>query len=123
VPTDRPRRLRPLSSGAIENAAVSERGSSDAELYQRLEEALAALPRDERAAAMVAFGLAEGSSGVAGRLGLSDEDAEALSRSALQLLRGALGDLDPDAPDVPARLSRRRRRIGNHRPGDDLIGG
>jgi hypothetical protein len=120
--TERPRRARPISSGTIENAAATPTGCSDSELYQRLDEALAALPCDERAAAMVAFGFAEGTSGVAGTLGLSDEDAEALSRSALQLLRGAFGDLDPDAPDIPARLARRSRRIGNHRPGDDLTG-
>jgi hypothetical protein len=75
---------------------------------------------EERAAAVVAFGLDEGSSGVATELGLSAEDAEALSRSALQLLRGALSDVELDECDAYARL-RRRRRIGNHRPGDGLV--
>jgi DNA-directed RNA polymerase specialized sigma24 family protein len=51
---------------------------SAAELLERLEAALAALPPAERSAAVVAYGLAEGSAGVADELSLSTEDAEAL---------------------------------------------
>lgn len=92
----------------LRHAAASE-GTSEAELLERLEEALAALPAAERSAAVVAFGLAEGSAGVADELALSAEDAEALSRSALQLLRGALADVDVDQPQVHPRVARRRR--------------
>lgn len=92
----------------LRHAAASE-GVFEAELLDRLEQALAALPAAERSAAVVAFGLAEGSAGVAAELTLSAEDAEALSRSALQLLRGALADLDVDEPQVHPRVARRRR--------------
>lgn len=123
MPADRPYRLRPISGDALANTPHTEPGISDAELLERLETALAALPLPERAAAVVAFGLDEGTSGVAEELGMSCDDAEALSRSALQLLRGALADVDLDETEVYARLGRRRRRIGNYRPGDELTDG
>ena len=123
MPADRPHRPRPISAEAIANTAHTEPGICDADLFERLDQALASLPAPERAAAMVAFGLDEGSSGVADELGLSRDDAEALSRSALQLLRGALADVDLDEGEVYARLTRRRRRIGNYRPGDELTDG
>ena len=122
-PPYRPHRPTPLPAEALANAPYVEPGVGDAELLERLDEALARLPLPERAAAMVAFGLAEGSSGVADELGLSPEDAEALARSALQLLRGALADVELDEREVHAQLGRRRRRAGNYRPGDELDGG
>ena len=70
---------------------------SEAELLSRLEEALNALPPEERAAAVVAYGLGEGSTGVAVELDLETQDAEALARSALQLLRASLADVDTEA--------------------------
>lgn len=98
----------------LRHAAASD-GISEAELLDRLEQALAALPAAERSAAVVAYGLAEGSAGVADELALSPDDAEALSRSALQLLRGALADVDPDEPEIHPRVARRRR----HAPPED----
>jgi DNA-directed RNA polymerase specialized sigma24 family protein len=90
-------------------------GASDEELVARLYEALAALPPAERAAAVVAFGLGEGHTGVAEELGIDAEDADALTRNALQLLRGALGDVDLDDPVYFGRLERRRgHRTGHH---------
>lgn len=119
VSDNRVPRLRPMASDAIENTAHPESEVPDAELLERLEVALAALPADERAAAVVAFGLEEGPVGVAMELGISQADADALSRNALQLLRGAFADVDLDGPEVYARLHRRRRHL-NQRPGDRL---
>lgn len=118
----RPPRLRPLSADVIANTPAPAAAVSDAELYSRLEDALAALPAAERAAAVLCYGLDEGPAGVAGELGLDEDDADALARSALQLLRGALAGADSSAPtaDAGAPVVRRSRRIGNHRPGDTL---
>jgi len=115
VPSDRqrPPRLRPISPGTIADNVRSSEGVSDEELVARLYDALATLPPQERAAAVVAFGFAEGAGGVAEELGISDEDAEALTRNALQLLRGALDDVDLDDPVFFGRLHRRR----GHRTG------
>src|SRR3954453_14524404 len=99
-----------------ETLANVARTPSDAVLEERLYDALAELPMDERAAAMICFGLAEGSTGVAVELDLPEEDAEGLARSALQPLRGALGDGDLDEPELFATLRRRRRRTSE---GDD----
>jgi DNA-directed RNA polymerase specialized sigma24 family protein len=109
VAQDRPARIRPLSGNVLDGAAAPAETLPDAELLDRLEAALAALPAPERAAAVVAFGLDEGPDGVAETLGLSGEDADALSRSALQLLRGALGEVELDSREVAARLPRRGR--------------
>jgi len=73
-----------------------------------LYDALATLPPAERAAAVVAFGFGEGAGGVASELDLEPDDADALTRNALQLLRGALGDMDLDDPVFYGRLERRR---------------
>jgi len=110
VASDRPRspRLRPISPGTIADNVRASEGVSDQELVARLYEALAALPPAERAAAVVAFGLGEGHTGVAEELGIDEEDADALTRNALQLLRGALGDVDLDDPVFFGRLERRR---------------
>ncbi len=121
--SERKPRLRPISANTIANNVSADEGVSEAELLSRLEAALAALPAEERAAAVVAFGLGEGSAGVAVELDLETQDAEALSRSALQLLRAALADIDtdtagPDAATFGEMTSRRRHR--NVRPGDQL---
>jgi DNA-directed RNA polymerase specialized sigma24 family protein len=70
-------------------------GSHEAELVARLEQALAQLPEAERTAVIAAIGYAGGSVGAAMELGLEIDDADALTRNGLQLLRGALADLDP----------------------------
>jgi DNA-directed RNA polymerase specialized sigma24 family protein len=106
-------RLRPISPGTIADNVRASEGVSDEELVARLYEALAALPPAERAAAVVAFGLGEGHAGVAEELGIDAEDADALTRNALQLLRGALGEVDLDDPAFFGRLERRR----GHRTG------
>ena len=89
-------------------------------MVAELDAALATLPPPERAAAMIAFGLCEGSIGVAMELELSEADAEALVRSALQLLRGRMADAPADSGELYARL-RPRARHGS-RPGEDLEG-
>ncbi|MDQ1688494.1 MAG: hypothetical protein QOK42_1469 [Frankiaceae bacterium] len=83
---------------------------SEAELLSRLEDALAALPAPEREAVVTALGYGEGSARVAREQGLSDEQAEALTRSALQLLRGALADCPPDPAEVHPQGAHRRTR-------------
>jgi DNA-directed RNA polymerase specialized sigma24 family protein len=84
----------------------------EAELLERLESALRLLPAAERNAVLTAHAADEGVAGVAAALGLSDEDADALTRSGVQLLRGELADLEPDpAPaygSVPRRASVKR---------------
>ena len=79
-----------------------------------MEAALARLPSPERAAVMTAYGYGEGSDAVAADLGIDTVDAEALSRNALQLLRGALADAEPDErgryPQLPSRASRKNTK-------------
>lgn len=106
---DRAPRLRPISPGTIADNVASPEGIGDEELVALLYEALATLPPAERAAAVVAVGLGEGSTGVAVELDLDPQDAEALTRNAIQLLRGALADLDLDEPAFFGRLEHRRR--------------
>src|SRR3954468_17312812 len=110
VPSDRqrPPRLRPIAPGTIADNVRASEGVSDEELVSRLYEALADLPQPERAAAVVAFGLGEGHRGVAEELGIDPDDADALTRNALQLLRAALGDVDLDEPAFFGRMERRR---------------
>lgn len=69
--------------------------SYEAELVLRLEQALGQLPEPERVAVVSAIAFAGGSVGAAMELGLEVEDADALTRNGLQLLRAALADLDP----------------------------
>src|SRR5213078_1902579 len=103
-------RLRPIAPGTIADNVRASEGVSDEELVARLYEALADLPPAERAAAVVAFGLGEGHHGVAEELEIEPDDADALTRNALQLLRGALGDVDLDDPVYFGTLHRRRGR-------------
>jgi hypothetical protein len=105
---ERPPRLRPIAPGTIADNVSAPEGIDDAELTARLYEALATLPPAERAAAMVAIGLGEGPAGVAVELDVDPADAEALTRNALQLLRGALADVDLNEPAFFGRLERRR---------------
>src|SRR3954449_8840106 len=116
VPSDRPRppRLRPMAPGTIADNVQASEGVSDEELVARLYDALAELPPPERAAAVVAFGFSEGPNGVAEELAIPVEDADALTRNALQLLRGALGDIDLDDPVYYGRLHRRRGHRTGH---------
>ena len=84
---------------------ASQAGTPDSELLDRLEDALArSCPRAERAAVMTAYGYGEGCGSRRRRIWASTStDAEALSRNALQLLRGALADAEPDdAGALPA---------------------
>jgi hypothetical protein len=112
VANDRPPRLRPISPGTIADNVSSTEGLSETELVARLYEALASLPPAERAAAVVAIGLDEGPVGVAIELGMEPADADAVTRNALQLLRGALADVDLDEPAFFGRLERRRGSAG-----------
>jgi DNA-directed RNA polymerase specialized sigma24 family protein len=116
----RPARPRLLPASVIDNAAVAPSTGSVAALVGELEAALATLPPQERAAAMIAFGLDEGPIGVAMELELSEADADALVRSALQLLRGRMADAPSDDGELYARL-RPRARHGS-RPGEHLEG-
>ncbi|MDQ1673612.1 MAG: hypothetical protein QOC98_2174 [Frankiaceae bacterium] len=106
--SERRPRLRPISNDVLENLVAAGSGTPDAELLDRLEEALSRLPAEERAAAVTAFGYGEGASGVADELQLPASEADALSRNALQLLRGALADLEPGHHDRYPRTPPRR---------------
>lgn len=90
---DRPPRCRPLPPHVVESVADVDLGVSQPELIDRLERALAALPAAERAAVVAAHGYGEGPVGAAVELDLETEDADALARNGLQLLRAALADL------------------------------
>lgn len=105
----RPPRLRLVPPDVADKATDPTAPSADALLLARLGEALAALPPAERTAAVLAIGLDEGADGVAAELDITAEDADALTRSALQLLRGALADAEVDEGELFARLSNRRR--------------
>lgn len=89
----RPSRVRTMAPVDVDSHAAAH-GDQEAELVRRLEVALAALPDDERTAVVAAIGFAGGSVGAAMELGLEIDDADALTRSGLQLLRAALSDLD-----------------------------
>jgi len=97
----RPRRPVPLPPDVVALVGdVSVDATPEAELLERLESALRMLPPAERRAVLTAHASDEGVAGVAAAMDLSDEDAAALTRSAVQLLRGALADLEPEpAPD------------------------
>lgn len=91
---ERPSRVRSMAPQEVDAHAAVE-ASHEAELVLRLEQALASLPEPERVAVVSAIAFAGGSVGAAMELGLEIDDAEALARSGLQLLRAALADLDP----------------------------
>jgi DNA-directed RNA polymerase specialized sigma24 family protein len=105
----RPPRCRPLPPDVVAMVAATAVVTPDAELLDRLEAALAALPEPERLAVVAAHGYGDPAA-VPQELGLSDADAETLTRNALQLLRGALADADPGPAQDHGRLVRRRSR-------------
>ena len=91
---ERPSKARTMPPHQVDAHAALE-SSHEAELVLRLEQALASLPEPERIAVVSAVGYAGGSVGAAMELGLELDDADALTRNWLQLLRAALADLDP----------------------------
>ncbi len=96
VSTPRPPRLRLLPPGAVDQVVDGAPGTSRAELVHRLELALAALPPAERMAVVAAHGFDGGAVGAAMELEVENDEADALVRSGLQLLRAALAGLDDD---------------------------
>lgn len=91
---ERPSKTRTMPPHQVDAHAALE-GSHEASLVLRLEQALASLPEPERVAVVAAIAYAGGSVGAAMELGLEIEDADALTRNGLQLLRAALSDLNP----------------------------
>jgi DNA-directed RNA polymerase specialized sigma24 family protein len=106
----RPPRLRSLPAELLDEVAATLPGTPDSELFDLLDDALAQLPSPERAAVMTAYGYGEGADAVAADLGLDHEGAEALSRNALQLLRAALAETEPDLRGRYPRHSTRKQR-------------
>ena len=108
----RPVALPPEVVAAVGDPTVDTTPS--AELLERLESALRLLPAAERNAVLAAHAGDGGIDHVAERLDISAADAEALTRSAVQLLRGALADLEPEAapdfPRAPRRASAAKKR-------------
>jgi DNA-directed RNA polymerase specialized sigma24 family protein len=97
VSEERKPRCRPLPPTYLAQVADAAPTTSRAELLDRLETALAALPEAERTAVVAAHGYGEGPVGAAMELELDGADADALTRNGLQLLRAALAGLDDDA--------------------------
>ena len=112
-PFHKPVPLPPEVVAAVGDPTVDT--TPQAELLERLESALRLLPAPERNALLAAHAEDDddGVSRVAAALDLSAEDADALTRNAVQLLRGALADLDPEAPPyatVTRRASAAKKR-------------
>ncbi len=112
----RPPRPRPLPPEVVAAVADLERGTSDAEVLDRLEEALAALPDSERHAVVAALGYGEDPEVLAREMGVSSTDAELIVRNALQLLRGALADVEVDTREVHGSVARLQGAAKRHRP-------
>ena len=91
---ERIRRCRPLPPHVVAQVEDASGESQEALLLHRLGHALADLPDAERTAVVAAIGYAGGPVGAAMELNLELEDADALTRNGLQLLRAALDDLD-----------------------------
>ena len=89
----RPPRCRPLPPHVVAAVRDSTGPVSEAALLDALERALAALPAPERAAVVAAVGYGEGPVGAAMEVELDPEEADALARNGLQLLRAALADV------------------------------
>jgi DNA-directed RNA polymerase specialized sigma24 family protein len=105
----RPRRPVPLPPDVVAAVGdVHDDATPEALLLERLESALRLLPAAERRAVWTAHANDEGVAGVAALLDLSDEDADALTRNAVQLLRGALADLDSDPAPAFGAVPHRR---------------
>lgn len=75
---------------ALRAAAGPSGADSEAELVERLREALAALPADQRTAVVAAHGYGEGPVGAAVELDCEVPDADALAGEGLAALRQAL---------------------------------
>lgn len=88
-------RCRPVPPAVAERVAAADPGGSEAALLSRLEDALAALPEAERKAVIAAHGYGEGPAGAAMETGHPPDDADALARNGLQLLRAALDRTGP----------------------------
>lgn len=105
---DRHHRPVPLPPDVVSAVGDLAAGTtSEAELLERLESALRLLPTAERNAVLTAHTADDGVAAVAERYDLTHEDAEALTRNAVQLLRGALADLEPDAAQPYGTIARR----------------
>ncbi|MCU1672065.1 MAG: hypothetical protein JWN77_178 [Frankiales bacterium] len=91
---ERTPRCRPLPPTSVAQVIDPAPAVSRAELLDRLERALAELPDAERTAVVAAHAYGGGAIGAAMELGLEGEDAEALTRNALQLLRASLAGLE-----------------------------
>ena len=89
-------RCRPLPPIVLAQVEDPTPVTSRAELLERLEVALAALPPAERTAVVAAHGYGEGPIGAAMELEVDGAAADALSDHALELLRAALADLADD---------------------------
>ena len=89
---ERPPRCRPVPPHVVNAVRDTAPAVSEAALLDRLERAMAALPAPERAAVVAAVGYDEGPVGAAMEVELDPEQADALARNALQLLRAALAD-------------------------------
>ncbi len=97
----RPPRCRPLPPAVVDAvrdraAASPEAALSEAELAERLQQALAALPPAERTAVVAAVGYGEGAVGAAMEVELEPDEAHALAQRGLELLRQGLADLAAD---------------------------
>ena len=90
--TERPPRCRPLPPHVVDAVRDTTPEVSEAEMVDRLERALAALPAPERTAVVAAVGYDEGAVGAAMEVELDPEQAHALAQSGLQLLRAALSE-------------------------------
>ena len=106
---ERPRRPVPLPPDVV--AAVGDLAAGttpEAELLERLDSALRLLPAAERNAVLTAHAAGgDPVAAVAAAYGLSHDDADALTRNAVQLLRGALADVDADAAQAYGTVARR----------------
>ena len=90
----RPPRCRPLPPHVVDAVRDSSPTTSEAELVDRLERALAALPAPELSAVVASVGYGEGAVGAAMEVELEPEQAQALAERGLGLLREALVDAE-----------------------------
>ncbi len=95
--TERPPRCRPLPPHVVDAVRDTTPTVSEAELVDRLERALAALPAEERRAVVAAVGYGEGAVGAAMEVDLDPEQGQALAERGLQRLRAAFADLEDGA--------------------------
>jgi DNA-directed RNA polymerase specialized sigma24 family protein len=91
--TDKPR-CRPLPPSVIEGRAFADGREAEAELVQRMLEALRALPEAERTAVVASIAYDEGVVGAAMELDVETGLADRLSAQGLEMLREALRESD-----------------------------